>query len=89
MNLTKVEIIEKGSIYAYVEVAMPKMGITIRRVPIIKKDKAMWANLPSFSVENNGEREWYSYVQFLDESHGKAWAKQVKGLFDEWLVQNG
>lgn len=81
---------EKGSLVAFVDLYVPKMGLEIYGCSIHRKDDGRWLNLPSkeYQDKETGETKWSSVIRFRDKDHFAKFCKAALHVVDEHVRQN-
>lgn len=75
----KYKEINKGSLVAFVDFWIPKMGLEITGCSLHVKDNRSWVNLPSREyTDQQGEKKYAPIVRFREKSHADAFSSACK-----------
>lgn len=90
MEITAYKPIKKGTLEAIVSVSVPKWGdFIIREMCYFVKGSQQWVSFPSKMYEHNGEKKYWSYMAFKDQSTDKVFKDKVVAAIQGHVALNG
>lgn len=88
LEISKVQMINKGHLVAKCDVRIPTWKFTIHGVTIFEKNGSRWVSMPSQQYEKDGQKKFFPHCRFDDMDILEKFQAEVKKLFEAWLSTN-
>lgn len=89
MEIKNYKAINKNTLIANFSLLIPKWGnFIIREIAYFKKDNKRWISFPCRIYEKDGEKKYFPYMAFGEDSTFKTFQEKVLALLDEFLAKN-
>lgn len=80
MEISNYKVIDKGFLKGSFNLEIPEWEQTIRKVNHFVKDGAAWISWPSEMYMKDGEKKYYSYVQFGEKTDKRLKAEALQKI---------
>jgi len=84
MKVLKYKEFNKGSLLGFLNLNIPKWGITINEIGVFQSNGRRWVSLPSRMYEVEGEKKYFPYICFDEKTHKDAFSDAVIKALDEF-----
>lgn len=88
LEISKVQMINKGHLLAKCDVRIPAWKFTIHNVSIFEKNGSRWVSMPSQQYEKDGQKKFFPHCRFDDMDILEKFQSEVKKLFETWILTN-
>ena len=80
--------VNQGKKIGYVEIYIPKLGITYRHLAHLQSGEKRWINFPTFAQEDGDRKIFKPYVEFKQSTHNIDFLNQVHEALKEYCLKN-
>lgn len=86
IQILNYEKVNKNKVIGYVDIRIPKWGVTLRRIAHLQSGDKSWFNFPMFSQEQaNDKLKFTPYISFDQPMHSSEFFKTISDLVDDFL----
>jgi hypothetical protein len=89
VKLLDVRSVDHKYIIAKASVEIPSKKQIIHGVTVFQSGSNRWIKLPQNIVDKNGEKKYYPYIRWTDESEAKSIEASVLAAYDTWKSAQG
>ena len=89
IDITNINVLNKGNILATCTVHIRPWKLKINEVIVFQKGQNRWISLPSRKFDKDGETKYFPLMEFDDNGADKRFRDQIMTAIDAYISKNG